>query len=387
MKIKLLTNSWQWGWGAMFSRPLGDTVLIFIYPFPERHIFHTAFCPPLRIMALDERGQVVYNQVKRPFSFAFLPSTRLIIEADPSTDLPPVSELLALVKANPAYGDGNWDENVSVDGLVFALVAHAVADMRRVNEAVQRSHAASLPAVLRKRFSMYERGQLAASAETLLDFAGEKSIPPEAVSLSRQLLSSEKPYLDELFVAAAAAMPWKIDFPNYCLRCGRVGVTWRSVISGLAQAPPVLTWRYTRPENNVPLCHKCVDLLNWNRDEQIRRNLALGLWGPRFEAFLRWHNGVLEDSLPQDWDCQEYPLWPRQFGGATWGTGSGSIEHAYPRPPDRHIVQTAAHKALLSELLFPVHQQVKLKGRLATSPFGFLVKFEEKENIKKGAAL
>ena len=53
-QIKLLTTPWQRAWGAMFRRSLGETVLVFVYPHPAERSFHTYFCPPLRIMALDD---------------------------------------------------------------------------------------------------------------------------------------------------------------------------------------------------------------------------------------------------------------------------------------------------------------------------------------------
>ena len=65
----------------------------------------------------------------------------------------------------------------------------------------------------------------------------------------------------------------------------------------------------------------------------LRIDLAWGLWGPRFEALWQWHKALLLDRLP-DWDKLAYPLWPREFGGPGWETGSGALDHATPRPPN-----------------------------------------------------
>ena len=56
MRIKNLTTPWQRSLGAMFHRHLGDTILLFAYPHPAARLFHTYFCPSLRIIALDDNG-------------------------------------------------------------------------------------------------------------------------------------------------------------------------------------------------------------------------------------------------------------------------------------------------------------------------------------------
>jgi hypothetical protein len=281
---------------------------------------------------------------------------------------------------------------VSVDGLLFALLTHAVSDIRRVRDTL-RFHApeedtTALPDVLRQHFTPQERGQIASSAGFILDFPDTFSVPYPATKLSRRILEAERTCLDELFAATAAAMPWRSDFPEHCLRCGAIPGGWRPAILSPSNLPVEMTWRYSRPENSAPLCRKCAEQLNWHRDEKLRYNLALGLWGPRFEAFCRWHVSVLEGRLPTDWNRQEYPLWPPQFGGTTWGTGSGALEHSHPRPPDQGIARTAVHQELLSKILDIRRKAPKLEGRLATSPFRSLVDSRPKEfaNARKSAA-
>jgi len=89
MDLKQLTTPWQRFRGAMFQKRLGETVLIFSYPHAAPRLFHTFFCPPLRIIALDDDREVLFDQVKQPGQFVRLPASRLIVEADPEQELPP----------------------------------------------------------------------------------------------------------------------------------------------------------------------------------------------------------------------------------------------------------------------------------------------------------
>ena len=52
MSIRLLASSWGRSIGAMFQRRLSEP-LVFGYPFAASRLFHTFFCPPLRIVAYD----------------------------------------------------------------------------------------------------------------------------------------------------------------------------------------------------------------------------------------------------------------------------------------------------------------------------------------------
>jgi hypothetical protein len=79
-------------------------------------------------------------------------------------------------------------------------------------------------------------------------------------------------------------------------------------------------------------------------------DLAWGLWGPRFEAFWSWHKAMQDNCLPA-WDQYAYPLWPQEFGGNTWETGSGSLQFAEPRPPQT-ISRDEDHMSALRRALF-----------------------------------
>jgi hypothetical protein len=88
MNVKHLTTPWQRSRGAMFQNRLGETVLLFAYPLAAPRLFHTFFCPPLRVIALDDDGEILFDQIKQPGEFFRLPAVHLIIEADPAYELP-----------------------------------------------------------------------------------------------------------------------------------------------------------------------------------------------------------------------------------------------------------------------------------------------------------
>jgi hypothetical protein len=364
MRIQFLTNSWQRSCGAMFRKTLGDSVFLFVYPTPAMRLFHTFFCPPLRIMAIAG-GVVMDDLVVTQPRFVSLPICDVVVEASPETTLPPVENLYFLARSQigPNILMGGWDSSVSVDRLVFALLADATADLRRVFEANHRSTRV-IPEEFRKRFSTYERGRFATAAGFLLDFIPEYNLPRGAVCLSRQILQAEHPYLDELFAASVAGMPWQHCFPNICIRCGKPA-DWKFALQAPETLSPESTWRYSRPENGVPLCRRCTDHLDWYRNPALRIQFTWGVWGPRFDAFQRWHRAVVEEALPVEWNRQEFPLWPFGFGGPDWATGSGALKDCDPRPPIG-IALTIEHRQAVTQAM----GVMRGKGRPATSPFG-----------------
>jgi len=348
MDIRLLTTPWQRALGAMFWARLGDIGLVFLYPFAAPRLFHTFFCPPLRLTALSEEGEIVFDRVAPPRHFVRLPSTRLVLETDPAAVMPPLEYLRALLWLPIGVPPASWDESLSPDRLVDKVLELAIADMRRAYEAHQRTEPVR-PEVLRARFAPWERGDLCTAAIAILDRVGMYSIPKSAVSFSYQILQVERPHLEELAAASLAGQPWKADFPIECLRCGKPA-SWRQALqtpSGLAVEK---TWRYERHENAVPLCKRCAYRLEWSRREGLRVDLAWGLWGPRFEAFWMWHAAREQERLVEDWDLETHPLWPPDFGGATWETGSGAKVHAEPYPPEG-IQRTQTHQAALARAL------------------------------------
>lgn len=365
IKKILLSSPWARARGAMFRGKLGDTMLIFVYPHAAPRLFHSFFCSMLHILALNDAGDIVYDQNISPNRFINIPASRIIVESDPDVELPPLDEFRSLGQEEQP-SQGAWDESASLGGLFFALMAQAVADIRRVNEVHQRSGSVH-PEIIRDKFAPWERGQILGSAGFILSNLEVYELPQNAICLSKKLLRLEQPQLSELLAASVAGVPWKQDFSNACLRCGKGG-SWRSAILPSSGVPD-LSWRYERPENAVPLCHKCAARLNWIRQEDVRINLAWGLWGPRFEAFWRWHTAATKKDLPEDWDKLDYPLWPAKFGGQTWESGSGLEAHADPRPP-QGIQLSGVHQEALARGLGVGTQGT---GHLPTSPRGKLV--------------
>ncbi len=368
MNIRLLTTSWQRTLGAMFWKRLGNTGLAFLYPFAASRLFHTFFCPPLRLTVLSEQGEIVFNRVMPPCRFVRLPVTRLILETDPAASLPPLEDLRALLKIPLGVPPASWDETISPDRLVDKVLEQAVADMRRAYEVHQRSGPVRSE-VLRARFAPWERGDLCTAAITILDGAENYSLPRSAISFSYQILQVEKPHLEELAAASLAGQPWKADFPQECLRCGKAA-SWRQALAIPPGQAVEMAWRYERPENAVPLCKRCAYRLDWSRRESLRIDLAWGLWGPRFEAFRMWHSAREQVRFLGDWDRETHPLWPSQFGGDAWETGSGAKAQADPRPPDG-VQRTQAHQAALARAL---GVRFDPRPQRDTSPY-FLLKY------------
>ena len=108
-----------------------------------------------------------------------------------------------------------------------------------------------------------------------------------------------------------------------------------------------------RPENAVPLCRDCARKLHFAKNEKVRHQLIWGLWGPRFEALERWLWAVQGEGvyrLPRNWNKADYPLWPEEFGGRDWASGSGDLMNCVPREP-KNIRRTHAQKRILAEIL------------------------------------
>lgn len=345
MELHFLITSEQRAYGAMFMESLNETVLAFIYPTDGTRTFHTFFCPPMRIVALSAEGQVVFDEVIVKWKWVRLPACRYVIETGPKVDYRPfVSSILSISPELPQ--SGAMDASARMDGLLFALLAEAVADLRRIREAHQGE---VRPDVQRRKFETWERGQIVSSAGFLLDLSQEWNLPDGAVKLSHSILSVEEPYLDELVAASVAGIPWRHEFPNACMRCGKPG-SWRPILSPPAQAPVEMVWRYQRPENAIPICHHCTETLGLLRSEPLQLDLVWGLWGSRFEAFWQWHRAMKNNHLPE-WDPYAFPLWPPEFGGATWESGSSALSHAEPRPPHA-VFRTEQHMTALRRALY-----------------------------------
>jgi hypothetical protein len=350
MDIQPLTAPWQRAMGAMFRRSLEDHALLFVYPHTAPRLFHTYFCPPLRIVALDRAGEILSDQVVAPNRVLRLPSCRLVVEADPDQDLSPETlRRLAQEAPEGKIESASWEVTTSIDRLLFALLKEAVADMRRVFEAHQRRRRVH-QAVLKAKFAPWERGQLTNSANFLINFSYLCEIPETALQLSWQVLDAEADCLAEITAASMGGVPWQHGFPIRCLRCGKPEASWRSVLAPDPGLVSESAWRYGRPENHISLCRRCAAWLGWAERTELRVDLAQSLWGRRFDSFTAWCQAVKERDLPADWDRESHPLWPASFGGETWEAGSGAFAHTDPHPPDG-VCRAASHLAALLRIL------------------------------------
>lgn len=346
MQLHFLITSEQRATGAMFMDSLNETVLAFIYPTDGARTFHTFFCPPMRIVALSAEGQVLFDEIIGKWKWVRLPTCRYVIETGPKVDYRPFMDtILSLSPDLPQYG--GIDAGTGLDGLLFALLAEAVADIRRIRETHQNGIQLELH---RQKFAAWERGQIVSSAGFILDFSNDWNLPHGAVKLSYSVLKAEEPYLDEVVAASVAGIPWRHEFPSHCMRCGK-SASWRPILSPGPNAPVEILWRYQRPENAVAICHHCTETLGLLRDRSLQLDLVWGLWGTRFEALWHWHRSLRNHCLPKEWDMCRYPLWPQDYGGETWETGSGALPHAIPRPP-RDVFRSEHHLQALKRALY-----------------------------------
>jgi len=272
VRVHFIVTSMQRALGAMLSSSLNDEMLVFFYPENAPRPFHTFFCPPIKMIALDADGQVVFEETVTKWRFVHLPACKIVIETGPVVEYRPYMD--TILSYQPSFSQyGAVESGVDLHALLFALLSDAVADIRRIREA----HGYDVcPEVQRNRFAPWERGRMLSSAGFLLDFSGAVSLPQGAVRLSREVLKVEAPHMDELLAASVAGIPWRHEFPITCMRCGKRG-SWRAVLSPSQHTPLEAAWRYQRQENAVPLCHHCADTLNFLRDETVRIDLVWGL--------------------------------------------------------------------------------------------------------------
>lgn len=333
---------------------LGDEILVIVYPVRSRRVYSTFSRPALRVVAIDDHRQLaVFDQVIEPSRFVVLPATRLVLEMDPGvdyTDLLP--KILTKVDGYISRTVGEVEQEVSASPLIFALFADALADLRRVKSSCMAGGQADR-SKLRSRFAPWERGKILGSAGFVVDYSGAVSwrIPPGAIDLSHEILELEREYHDELLAASIAGLPWQKELSNKCLRCRRGG-SWRAALPVPPGMPVEIAWRLERPENAVPLCHDCVETVRYATDQAIRRELAWGVWGARFEALERWYLAAQKldgYGFPKDWSKEDHPLWPKEFGGRDWASGSGDARCCAAREP-RNVRRSVRQQKALATL-------------------------------------
>ncbi len=353
-KITWITSPNEEARGASQRASLGEEILVFVYPVSTRRVYSTFFCPALRIVAIDvEKQTAIFDKVVEPSRFVVLPPARLVLEMDPGVDYTDVlPDILAEMGEGTGRSVGEVEQEVSASALIFALFADALADLRRVKSVCIVSGEVDAQK-LKARFAAWERGKIVGSAGFVIDYTSSVTwrIPQGAIELSHEVLNLEKDYHDELLAASVAGIPWQRELPNKCARCAHGG-SWRFALPIPPGMPDEISWRLERPENAVPLCHDCVDTVKFSKNEEIRRDMAWGLWGARFEALERWYLAVQQldgYGFPKDWSRENHPLWPKEFGGRDWASGSGAAECCAPREPAK-VKRTSKQQEVLATL-------------------------------------
>jgi|GEM_PF-1962375 len=259
-------------------------------------------------------------------------------------------------------GEGGSGSFVILDNMLFQSLYDACDEMRRLRDSptLCRNGRVIDRKALREKLSPWQRGQFVNSAGTIqeLSMGGKWQIPSAAVEMSEKVLRAEEAYLDELQAAAVAGSPWIGTFrkergherDEECMRCGDLKSSWRFILKAPPNMPVEMSWRLSRPENAVPLCRRCAEVVKFREKEDIRFDLAWGLWSSRFEALHRWYLAVQYNWLPKNWDKTDYPLWPKELGGSTWKEGSGSFVYSTPRPA-KGVLRQQVHYAALNRAM------------------------------------
>ena len=128
--------------GAQFKPSLMGEILVFSYPHPAEHLFHTMWCPPLRIVVVNaqsEDGKVVFDQVVKPWRFVNLPAGNLVLEMDPNTEYTEVlHSILSTSPKRPRIPDGlpvgGTDSSISIHLMIYQMFADSLCDLRRVKD-------------------------------------------------------------------------------------------------------------------------------------------------------------------------------------------------------------------------------------------------------------
>lgn len=368
MHVEVLTTGWERARGAMFRSTLEQSILVFCYPQPVRHLYHTFFCPPLRITALSDDGKIAFSESFTSGTFVRLPPARIVLESAPDVSPEEVVDIVAAqrpeVLTNPIHGDASGFADESIAKLFCLALIEPMQHLRSFGEHLERSDGDDEEVL--KQFPLWKQGQILESAFLVVensDVPGS-TVPPNSLELARRICERELDGREpEMIAAGLAGGEWPEELKSpLCLRC-HTPCTWRQVIrphdetkrraverAQFGRVPSEIQWRYERPENHVPLCRNCIRLEAW-KDPQQRQFVGLGVWGKRFDAFLQWHEAAIAGDLPASWDRIEYPLWPERFGGDSWEAGSGAWQHAGEMRSPTGVQRLQIHAMLLGETL------------------------------------
>ncbi len=345
MRYRWMDTSLKRLMGAQFRKDLNGEILIFRYPFPATRMFHTMWCPPLKIVVLDNKSSdptVIFDKVIEPWRIVSLPAGELVLEMDPDTEYQSILSEITKPPEKPApvpndLPVGGIDSSISITHMVFSMLADALSDLRSVKSTCMNERRLLDPSKLARQYAPWERGQILASAGFVLDYSPDSqwTLPRGVVPLSADLVRYEREYADELLAASHGAVPfWRTDLKATCIGCGGGG-SWRPILPTEEIIPVEISWRLLRPENNFPMCNRCAARFKVAKNTNIRQELGSSFWGARFQALQRWYGALLgtDGQLPHDWSTATHPLWPEAYGGDTWETGSGALKHVEPRWP------------------------------------------------------
>jgi hypothetical protein len=303
------------------------------------------WCPPLKIVVLEHDSsdaKVIFERIVEPWRFVSLPAGELVLEMDPGTEYrEALPEITKPSKRPAAVPDdlpvGGIDSSISITHMIFSMLSDALSDLRSVKSTCMNERGLLDPSKLTKQYEPWERGQILASAGFVLDYSPDSqwTLPRGVVPLSADLVKYEREYADELLAASHAAAPfWRTDLKASCLGFGGGG-SWRPILPTEEIIPVEISWRLLRPENNFPMCNRCAARFKVAKSANIRYELGSSFWGSRFKALERWYGALLgkDGRLPHSWDKAKYPLWPEEYGGDSWETGSGALKYVEPRWP------------------------------------------------------
>ena len=194
----------------------------------------------------------------------------------------------ATFPAGSIFARGNRDV-VAINPILLRSLADVVDLMRYLVESstlyLDRTiNSGSLQA----RLPAWKPGQILNSAACIRELCidGKRSIPRDVVNISMQILEAVVAKREELAATSLAGIPWQGTFGNWletCVRCGKLA-TWRFVMNPPPKMLVEIARWLARPENAVPICHKCIHITKINQIEHIRFDLAWGLWAARFKA-------------------------------------------------------------------------------------------------------
>ena len=216
-------------------------------------------------------------------------------------------------------------QNTGIEDLLAAVYRQALKDLLPF---VQRGKVS--PAL--RRAAPDAQGKALSAALFLAEYH------PTAAGIARDVARSileqlgsglprEEAVEESLLAAEFPPSVWRAEMPPLCFRCGRTTeIVWVQIFAPPPKLPAPLRWRYTIPENHVPLCRACA-ASTAPKDEAVRRLWGSAVWGVRFDHWSSLHEAMAKGQMPK-WDKDRFPLWPSDT--EDWAQGAGVFRIQYP---------------------------------------------------------